>query len=113
MAYLGYMITRKGIKPHQDKIQAILQLGPPKTVHDVRSLLGIIQYYRDMWPRRSHTLAPLTDLISSKNITDSKSKTDKLHKIDWTQECQEAFDTMKLLIARDVLLAYPRFDQPF
>ena len=58
--YLGYVITRQGIKPQQDKIEAILKLGSPKTVHDVRRLLGIIQYYRDMWPRRSHNLAPIS-----------------------------------------------------
>ena len=85
----------------------------PTNIQEVHSILGVIQYYRDMWPRRSHTLAPLTDLISSKNISGSQSKTDKLRKIDWTQECQEAFDTMKRLVARDVLLAYPQFDQPF
>ena len=78
----------------------------------MRRILGIIQYYRDLWPRRSHTLAPLTDLVSSKDVNTDKKK-DKLRKIVWTKECQKAFDTMKQLVCRETLLAYPRFDQPF
>lgn len=50
--YLGYLITREGVKPQARKIEAIQNLGIPRTVRDVRRILGIIQYYRDMWPRR-------------------------------------------------------------
>jgi len=110
--YLGYTISSEGIKPQRKKIQAILNLGVPCTVRDVRRILGIIQYYRDLWPRRSHTLAPLTDLVSSKDVNTDKKK-DKLRKIVWTKECQKAFDTMKQLVCKETLLAYPRFDQPF
>ena len=72
--YLGYVITRNGIKPQANKIQAILNLSIPKTVRDVRRILGVVQYYRDMWPRRSHTLVPLTDLISTKEVHGAEKK---------------------------------------
>ena len=75
-------------------------------------MLGIIQFYRDLWPRRSHTLAPLTKLVSTKGV-DTKDKSNKTRKIVWNNECQKAFDTMKKLVCRETLLAYPRFDQPF
>ena len=61
-----------------------------------------------MWPRRSHTLAPLTNLISTKGLSSAVDKNNKLRKIVWSQECQKAFDEMKFLVAKDVLLAYPR-----
>ena len=105
--YLGYTISRKGVKPQTKKIQAILNLKPPSTVREVRRFLGIVQYYRDVWPRRSHTLKPLTDLISGEN---SKKSTKK---IIWSAECQKSFDDIKDIISRKVVLAYPRFDQPF
>ena len=40
--YLCYVITRKGIKPHKDKIEAILKLVSPKTVHYLIKLLLIV-----------------------------------------------------------------------
>ena len=61
--YLGYLLTKEGIKPVLNKIQAVLDLQPPSTLKQLRSLLGMIQFYRDMWQRRSHILAPLTDLV--------------------------------------------------
>jgi len=47
--YLGYILTRVGIKPQAKKIQAILALNPPHNVKELRHFLGMVQYYRDMW----------------------------------------------------------------
>jgi len=61
--YLGYILTRGGIKPQQKKVQAILALNLPNNVKELRHFLGMVQYYRDMWVKRSEMLAPLSDLI--------------------------------------------------
>ncbi len=61
--YLGYILTREGIKPKPKKVQAILTLNPPNNVKELRHFLGLVQYYRDIWARRSEMLAPLTDLV--------------------------------------------------
>ena len=45
------------------KVQAILTLNPPNNVKELRHFLGMVQYYQDMWARRSEMLAPLTDLV--------------------------------------------------
>ena len=57
--YLGYMLTPSGIKPVQSKVSAIRNLAAPRNVKQLRSFLGMVNYYRDMWMRRSHILAPL------------------------------------------------------
>jgi hypothetical protein len=44
MDYLGYILTRNGIKPKQKKVKAILTITPPKQVKDLRKFLGMIQY---------------------------------------------------------------------
>jgi hypothetical protein len=46
--YLGYILTRGGIKPQQKKVQAILALNPPNNVKELRHFLRMVQYYRDM-----------------------------------------------------------------
>jgi hypothetical protein len=63
--YLGYILTREGIKPLQKKVQAILTLNPPNNVKELRHFLGMVQvqYYHDMWAKRSEMLAPLSYLV--------------------------------------------------
>ena len=40
--YLGYVVTRDGIKHQQKKIEAILKIARPSTVKEVRSFLGMV-----------------------------------------------------------------------
>ncbi len=61
--YLGYILTRDGIKPQQNKVQAILTLALPRNIKELHRFLGMVQYYRDLWERRSNMLAPLTSLV--------------------------------------------------
>ncbi len=61
--YLGYVLTRDGIKPQSNKVQAILAIKLPTGVKQLRHFLGMVQYYRDLWERRSDMLAPLTSLV--------------------------------------------------
>ncbi len=51
--YLGYILTREGIESQSNKVQAILTIQPPKNVKELRHFLGMVQYYRDLWARRS------------------------------------------------------------
>ena len=66
--YLGYVLTREGIRPQPEKVQAILALREPTSVKELRKFLGMVQYYRDIWEKRSHLVAPLTDLVVSVGI---------------------------------------------
>ena len=61
ITYLGYVITREGIIMDSSKAQGIMDYVRPKTTTEARVLIGIVQYYRDMWPRQSHILATLTE----------------------------------------------------
>ena len=72
--YLGYILTRGGIKPQPKKVQVILGLNPPRSVKELRRFLGMVQYYRDMWAKRSEMLAPLTDLVGECGETKATKK---------------------------------------
>ena len=101
LEYLGYWITQNGVKPLSKKVEAITNLAPPTNRKGVRRFIGLVNYYRDMWGKRSEILAPLTALTSINC------------KWQWTDKEQNAFDTMKRIMARETILAYPNFDQPF
>jgi len=101
LKYLGYIINRQGIKPDMKKVQSILQIERPHNRRSLRKFLGLVNYYRDMWPRRSHFLAPLSSLVSI-NV-----------RWNWSDECQKAFNQIKSIIAKETLLAYPDFSKPF
>jgi Reverse transcriptase (RNA-dependent DNA polymerase) len=87
LEYLGYWITRDGIKPLPDKVKAILAIDTPKNRKELRSFIGIINYYRDMWVKRSYVLAPLATLTSNKK------------KWDWGPQQDVAFNMAKKIIA--------------
>ena len=82
-------------------MEAIRNIASPKTRKQLRSFIGLINYYCDAWIRQSDVLAPLAALTS------------KATKWKWGVEEQNSFDTMKKIVSRDVLLAFPDFNQKF
>jgi hypothetical protein len=112
--YLGYILTRDGIKPQSNKVQAILAIKPPTEVKQLRHFLGMMQYYRDLWARRSNMLAPLTSLVGECGQTKStRAKGTKKAPWHWDEVHQRAFDHIKTTIAKDVVLAYPDYSKVF
>ena len=82
-------------------MEAILRLKAPKTKRQLRHFLGMINYYRDMWRRRSHVLAPLTKLVGS------------TAKYIWGEEQRKAFEEIKRVISEETMLSFPDFDKEF
>ena len=99
--YLGYQVTREGVMPIPKKVDAIQALAVPKTRKQLRQFISIINFYHDMWHKRSEILAPL-NALTSKNV-----------KYDWKDEHQRCFEAIKRVIGREVLLGYPDFNAPF
>ena len=60
----------------------------------------MINYYRDIWPQRSHILVPLTALASADSVP-----------WKWKEEHQKAFDEMKTVITRETLMACLDFNE--
>ena len=85
----------------KDKVAAIMHIAEPKTRKQLQSFIGVVNYYRDMWIRRSHILAPLASLTSTKT------------KWSWGPKQKAAFAMAKKVITREAMLAYPNFTKPF
>ena len=101
MVYIGFWVKRDGVKPINTKIEARTNMVPHFLRKEVRKFIGVINYYRDMCPRRSHTLVSLPKLTFNKR------------KCKWTKVEQYIFDEIKRIVARDTLLTYPDFYEAF
>ena len=60
--YLGFIITKNGMRPQQAKVEAIRRIPEPKTQGDVLSFLGLCTYYRWFVEDYSYLTAPLREL---------------------------------------------------
>lgn len=99
--YLGFRLTRQGIMPQARKVKAIMDMTPPKNKRQLRGFIGLVNYYRYMWKHRSHILAPLSAMVG------------KNAKFQWTEQHQQAFDEIKRLVSKEVLLSFPDYSQRF
>ena len=61
--YFGHTISAEGLQPTSEKIRAITAVPTSKDVSQLKSFLGLINYYSKFLPRLSHVLAPLYKLL--------------------------------------------------
>ncbi len=83
----------------KEKVSAILALNPPTNFKELYQFLGMVQYYRDIWEKRSYLLAPLTDLVGEcghKKVT--KKNNSKKKPWYWSEVHQIAFEEIKKLL---------------
>ena len=85
------------------KIDGILQMDCPKTPKELHKFIGMVNYYRNIWPSCAHILKPLIDRAGLK----------KGQPLIWTDEMQAAFEKMKQLCTADTLAAYPDHNKRF
>ena len=65
--------------------------------------MGMVQYYRDIWPRWSHILAPLIETASNP----------KCRKILWNDTLEISFKELKRMVSAETLISYPDCKIPF
>lgn len=86
---LGQVISKGQIKASVKSIEAILKIRPPKTVKGVRSLISSFGFYRKFLKNFTETAKPILQLLQNTATTDGHKK------VNWTKECDEAFEKLK------------------
>ncbi len=99
--FLGYCLTRDGITLAAKHVEAIKTYPPPRTGRQVKTYLGLVNYFRNWIPDRGKLLAPLTAL------------TKRDHKFQWTEQCRSAFDKINRILTSEPVLVYADFNKPF
>lgn len=101
LTFLGHVISPDGIRMDNSKVDAIRNVPPPKNLKDLRSFLGLANYYRKFIKSFSSLAYPLTTL-TRKDVS-----------FNWTKEVDNSFNAIKDAICNDVLLTHPKMDQQF
>ena len=94
MEYLGHRISEKGLHPTTKKVHAIQQAPPPSNQAQLKSFVGLINYYSKFLPNLSHTLAPLYRLLQVKVPW------------QWEEEQQKAFEAAKKQLTTEQVLVH-------
>ncbi|GBG91025.1 hypothetical protein CBR_g51684, partial [Chara braunii] len=99
--YLGHEISAEGLKPDDAKVANIHDWPRPQSVTEMRSFLGMTDYYRNFVKNYSMVAAPLTDL----------TRLDTLW--EWTDSCEAAFRHLKHALTHHEVLKLPDPNKPF
>ena len=92
--YCGHGVSARGLHKTPAKIDAISDARCPVNVTELRSFLGLVNYYARFLPNLATTLHPLNELLQ------------KGVEWRWTADCTTAFDTVKAQIASDLVLTH-------
>ncbi|UYV63130.1 hypothetical protein LAZ67_2003234, partial [Cordylochernes scorpioides] len=103
--FLGYLITSHGVKPLPTKVKAILEYKKPKTVHELRIFLGMLNFYRTFLNNAAETQAILHEYLRGAKKKDRSE-------IKWTEEAEVQFEKCKQALANTALLAFPDTELP-
>ena len=92
--YLGHMIDGNGLHPTKEKVRAIQEAPQPRNASELRSFLGIINYYGKLLPNLSTKLMPLYQLLKRST------------RWQWDKSRAEAFEAAKNALQDDTLLVH-------
>ncbi|GBM97776.1 Retrovirus-related Pol polyprotein from transposon opus, partial [Araneus ventricosus] len=96
-----WQFKRDGVKIDPEKTKAVVDWPRPETVDDLRSFLGLCNYYRRFVRNFSAIARPLHKL------TEARSN------FNWTEECEKSFNSLKQALITSPVLTYPRTDKEF
>jgi hypothetical protein len=92
--YLGFKVSNNGIHPTPSKVAAIRNAPRPSNLSELRSFIGLVNYYARFQQNLAHHMAPLYKLLK-KGID-----------FEWSTAQESAFSNIKNLISESAFLAH-------
>ena len=126
--YVGRLVSAEGVKVDPKDLEAVwaLKHKAPKTVGEVRQLLGFLSYYRTYVQDFSRIAKPLYDLLKTRTDSlpptlQSKQPRGKIKGIqqssrtpvEWREAHQQVLECLIDKLTQPPVLAYPDFSRPF
>jgi hypothetical protein len=99
--FIGHTISKEGISVDPSKVQEVMDWKPPKSMHQIRSFLGLVGYHRRFIPDFSRIVKPMTELLQ------------KGVKFVWSEAYEKAFHTLRQHLTSAPLLVQPDNSKPF
>ena len=91
--FLGFIVSQRGIEVNLEKVRAILELEPPRTVKAVQSLNGKVVALNKFVSKATDKCLPFFRVLKKS--------------FEWTDECQKAFEDLKKYLSSPHYLARP------
>ena len=92
--YLGHVIDSTGLHKAPSKVKAIVEAPSPKDVSQLRSFLGLLNYYSKFVANLANQLKPLHELLNKTKVW------------EWTDECESAFKGVKTALSQSEVLTH-------
>ncbi|XP_057369629.1 uncharacterized protein K02A2.6-like [Daphnia carinata] len=95
LTFLGFILDGDGIKPTAAKVEAVKEVARPEDAQQVRTFLGLVNFYVKFVPRLATIAAPLYDLLKKES------------KFQWTEAEETSFQKIKtMLCSKPALVHY-------
>ena len=104
--FLGHVLSKDGVAVDDEKIRRVKQCPVPETQTQLKRFLGLCNYYRRFVSGYAKIVSPMNTLLKG-------DKQGKFKPGDWTEQCQEAFDTLKSALTTAPILAFPDMNKEF
>ena len=95
--FLGFMVSQRGIEVNLEKIRAIMELEPLKTIKEVQSLNGKIVALNRFVSKATDKCLPFFHILRKS--------------FEWTNECQKAFEELKKYLSSPPLLSLSKLGE--
>ena len=99
--FLGFLVGKDGLRVNPSKVEVLKTCPKSKSLFEVRSFLGLLQFFRRFIPKFSEVAAPMT------NLTKKDQGIGK-----WNAKCDEAFEKLKEAITKAPVLVSPDWSKP-
>jgi ribonuclease HI len=101
VAFLGHIVSKKGIVVDPSKVTAVTEWKPPQNVREICSFLGLAGYYQRFIENFSKIAKPMTELLK------------KEKKFQWTDGCEASFQELNKRLVSAPILCLPNLEKEF